>query len=551
MTVSIDYTDGFVSITAVGGETSLDFDFPIFAKAHLRIIRTRSGVSTTLALNTDYTIADGELSQEAGGTAVLVSPAVAADVYTLLLDVPEERTTDFNQAGDFLADTLNRELDLQTQMIQALRRDADKSARLPDTSTLSTLTLPAPEANKLIGWNSGANGMANYAATDLSGTVVSSFIETLLNDTTATEARTTLNALSGTIKATARPSSIVAAQSWADDNTPSATVWTDNIYDGTDDIARGFIDTTNNVYLPGSIGAGTNTIASAATVDLGSVPETSITISGTTTITSFGTSMKAGQAKIVTFSGALTLTHNGTSLILPTGANITTAAGDQALVHCLSSGNYRVMYFRASGAAVSSAPTRQYLTSGTSATYTTPAGARRIRLTMIGGGGGGGGSSGNGGVGGTTSFASWTAIGGSGGGAIGTWTAGAGGTGGVNGGSGNLLRRLAGTAGGAGNGDPYQSTGGISQFGAAGSGHVAAGNNEGGNSAGANSGSGGAGCRGTGQCAGSGGAGEYVEFEIDAPAASYTYTVGAGGAAGSGTLGGAGGSGLIIVDEFY
>ena len=352
MTVSIDYTDGFVSITAVGGETSLDFDFPIFAKAHLRIIRTRSGVNTTLALNTDYTIADGELSQEAGGTAVLVSPAVAADVYTLLLDVPEERTTDFNQAGDFLADTLNRELDLQTQMIQALRRDSDKSARLPDTSTITTLTLPTPEANKLIGWNSGANGIVNYATTDLSGTVVSSFIETLLNDTTATEARTTLNALSGTIKATARPSSIVAAQSWADDNTPSATVWTDNIYDGTDDIARGFIDTTNNVYLPGSIGAGTNTIASAATVDLGSVPETSITISGTTTITSFGTSMKAGQAKIVTFSGALTLTHNGTSLILPAGANITTAAGDQALVHCLSSGNYRVMYERANGQAL-------------------------------------------------------------------------------------------------------------------------------------------------------------------------------------------------------
>lgn len=196
MAVSIDYTDGFVSITAVGGETSLDFDFPIFAKAHLRIVRTRSGTSTTLALNTDYTIADGELNQESGGTAVLVTPAIAADVYTLLLDVPEERTSDFNQAGDFLAETLNRELDLQTQMIQALRRDTDKSARLPETSTLTSLTLATPEASKLIGWNSTATGLANYASTDLSGTVVSAFIETLFNDTTASEARTTLGALS-------------------------------------------------------------------------------------------------------------------------------------------------------------------------------------------------------------------------------------------------------------------------------------------------------------------------------------------------------------------
>jgi hypothetical protein len=52
-----------------------------------------------------------------------------------------------------------------------------------------------------------------------------------------------------------------------------------------------------------------------------------------------------------------------------------------------------------------------------------------------------------------------------------------------------------------------------------------------------------------------GGEGEYAEITIDSPAATYTYTVGAGGAAGgagtSGFAGGAGGSGYIIVDEYY
>jgi hypothetical protein len=167
-----------------------------------------------------------------------------------------------------------------------------------------------------------------------------------------------LQALASTSKGNSRPSTPYAGQAWLDDNTPSTTVWTENIYDGSNDIVKGYVDTTNDVYLPGAIGAGTATLASNSTVDLGSTPETSITISGNTTITSFGSSMKPGQAKLVTFSGTPVITHNGTSLILPGGANITAAAGDQALVHCLSTGNYRLMYQRADGSALTGLSTK-------------------------------------------------------------------------------------------------------------------------------------------------------------------------------------------------
>lgn len=98
---------------------------------------------------------------------------------------------------------------------------------------------------------------------------------------------------------------------------------------------------------------GTTTIASAGTVDLGSSSTNNVTISGTTTITSFGSSAVAGTTYNVTFAGALTLTNNNTSLLLPGGANITTAANDVAIVKALGSGNFQVIVYQPkSGVAV-------------------------------------------------------------------------------------------------------------------------------------------------------------------------------------------------------
>lgn len=89
---------------------------------------------------------------------------------------------------------------------------------------------------------------------------------------------------------------------------------------------------TNKAVTPDALAAlweqGSD-VASASTISLGEGGYFNIT--GTTTITDidFGTT-KAGRTVKVKFAGILTLTHHGTNLILPTGANITTAAGDVA-----------------------------------------------------------------------------------------------------------------------------------------------------------------------------------------------------------------------------
>lgn len=95
------------------------------------------------------------------------------------------------------------------------------------------------------------------------------------------------------------------------------------------------------------------TVASASTTDIGGAASSRVSVTGTTTITSLGSI--ANAVRFVSFTGALTLTHNATSLILPSGANITTAAGDCAIFSSDSSANWRCLsYQTASGLLVPS-----------------------------------------------------------------------------------------------------------------------------------------------------------------------------------------------------
>lgn len=94
-------------------------------------------------------------------------------------------------------------------------------------------------------------------------------------------------------------------------------------------------------------------IASAATADLSAATGDFVDVTGTTTITSFGTASTNVEIT-VRFTGALTLTHNATSLQLPGSANITTAAGDVGKFRSLGSGNWKCASFqKADGSPIS------------------------------------------------------------------------------------------------------------------------------------------------------------------------------------------------------
>ena len=91
-------------------------------------------------------------------------------------------------------------------------------------------------------------------------------------------------------------------------------------------------------------------IASASTINLTTATGNYVHITGTTTITAI--TLAQGAERTIVFDGALTFT-NGASLILPSGANITTAAGDTAKVRGEAAGVVRcVAFMRANGVAI-------------------------------------------------------------------------------------------------------------------------------------------------------------------------------------------------------
>lgn len=212
-------------------------------------------------------------------------------------------------------------------------------------------------------------------------------------------------------------------------------------------------------------------------------------------------------------------------------------------------------------------PTTQKLTSGSGATYTTATNALWLEVQACGGGGGGSGANNGttavaGSTGGTTTFNSITALGGSPGSASASAASASVGGAGGTGGTGTVDKRIPGNPGGGGNNsastsNPSGQGGGSPLWGGGGVGiqTVGAGSTAG-NAGAANTGGGGGGAmnaQGSNNVdGGGGGSGECFYLIINSPAATYTYTIAAGGAGGVATAsGGAGGTGFVLVTEHY
>jgi hypothetical protein len=91
--------------------------------------------------------------------------------------------------------------------------------------------------------------------------------------------------------------------------------------------------------------ASTETVlASGATTDLGGAGTRRVLVTGTARITRFGTG--ADRERLLRFAGAATLVHDPEQLVLPTHADIVTAADDTCLATSDGAGRWRVRHYQ-------------------------------------------------------------------------------------------------------------------------------------------------------------------------------------------------------------
>lgn len=164
-TITINDVEPRRQYTATAGQTVFDFPLPFFEQGDLTVWLTPNGNSPDdtndlLTITSDYTVSGADTQD--GGTVTLVTPATAGDIVTIERIVDLERLTDFQVAGDLLAETLNKEQDVEIMALQQLRTDIDRSIKRAITSSSTAdLTLPEPLAGAGIGWNGAGTALEN------------------------------------------------------------------------------------------------------------------------------------------------------------------------------------------------------------------------------------------------------------------------------------------------------------------------------------------------------------------------------------------------------
>jgi hypothetical protein len=128
-------------------------------------------------------------------------------------------------------------------------------------------------------------------------------------------------------------------------------------------------------------------IASAATLNLTAATGNLVDVTGTTSVTAI--TLADGAERVVRTTGILTWTH-GASLVLPTAANVTSAAGDIWVFRGYAAGVVRMVgYQLASGKALATAyvaPQRAYFYGTVAAGVLTEHKASGLSLTRTGAG---------------------------------------------------------------------------------------------------------------------------------------------------------------------
>lgn len=175
-----------------GTQTVFPYTFRILDESHLRVVLTDdAGNETDLVLNTDYTV-DG-VGDSGGGNVTTAQTYASGYKITIIRNVPLTQATDYTENDPFPAESHEAALDKLTMMVQQQEEKLERTLKyaISDTKAGSELPTVAARAGKFLGFDENGDPTA---AEVVDSALVTSFMQTVLDDPDAAAARATLGA---------------------------------------------------------------------------------------------------------------------------------------------------------------------------------------------------------------------------------------------------------------------------------------------------------------------------------------------------------------------
>ena len=112
----------------------------------------------------------GTIGDPDGGFITLDSGLASnGDLVTIVSNIPEDRTVDYQNSGDFLPDTVNTDFDRTVSLVKQQEDRSNRSVAFQESQqNVSGVGLPAPQTGAYLTWGIG-NNIVNSGAP---GTVI-------------------------------------------------------------------------------------------------------------------------------------------------------------------------------------------------------------------------------------------------------------------------------------------------------------------------------------------------------------------------------------------
>jgi len=246
--MTLTSTTNKVQYSGDGSTVSFAVNFVFWDADDLRVILTTGGVEEVWVRGTQYTVSGGDGST--GTVTVSTSPTdytpASGTTLTIKSNLSDVQNTFLPLGGEFPSASVEEQFDKIVRLVQQKDEELDRSLKFAESSATTGKTVPEPSDGKVLGWDSTT--LANLTPNTDTYFNVSSFMETVLDDTTAANARTTLGALTSTL---ARGSAFAGNSSDAAAAVDISTSGNALVGDGTDAVATGIIKQgTHTIWIP-------------------------------------------------------------------------------------------------------------------------------------------------------------------------------------------------------------------------------------------------------------------------------------------------------------